>query len=111
MTVERIIPAIITAAVALMFLIIGLVLRKGKGSGLIAGYNTASAEEKRKTDEKALCRFVARLMFFYTGCFGLLSLGIFTGTDSSFSIIMPIFLIVTIIAVIYANTGNRFKKK
>ena len=111
MSIERIIPACITAAVAIMFLIIGLVLRKGKGAGLIAGYNTSSADQKRKTDEKALCRFVARLMFFYTVCFGLLSLGIFTGTDSSFAFIMPIFLIVTIIAVIYANTGNRFKKK
>ncbi len=108
---ERIFPALITLAVAVMFLIFGLVFRKGKGTGLIAGYNTASAEEKRKTDEKALCRFVARLMFFYTACFGLLSLGILTGTDSAFKWIMPIFLIVTVIAVIYANTGNRFKKR
>ena len=64
MPTERIFPALITLAVAIMFLVLGLVFRKGKGAGLIAGYNTASAEEKRKTDEKALCRFVARLMFF-----------------------------------------------
>ena len=111
MSADRIIPTIITLAVTIMFLILGLVLRKGKGAGLIAGYNTASPEEKRKIDEKALCRFVARLMFFYTACFGLLSLGILSGTDSAFAWIMPIFLIVTIIAVIYANTGNRFRKK
>lgn len=111
MPAERIFPALITLAVATMFLVLGLVFRKGKGSGLIAGYNTASAEEKRKTDEKALCRFVARLMFFYTACFGLLSIGIFTGTNYTFALIMPIFLIVTVIAVIYANTGNRFKTR
>lgn len=111
MSADQIIAGSITLAVALMFLIIGLVMRKGKGSGLIAGYNTASAEERRNTDEKALCRFVAKLMYFYTACFALLSLGIYTGFDRAFVWIMPIFLIVTIIAVIYANTGNRFKKR
>ena len=47
MSADRIIATTITLAVAIMFLILGLVLRKGKGAGLIAGYNTSSPEEKR----------------------------------------------------------------
>lgn len=33
-----------------------IVLLTGHGAGLIAGYNTASKEEKSKYDEKKLCR-------------------------------------------------------
>lgn len=40
---------------ALMFAI-SITLLAGKGSWLIAGYNTASAEEKAKYDEKKMCR-------------------------------------------------------
>lgn len=40
---------------ALMFAI-SITLLAGKGSWLIAGYNTASPEEKAKYDEKKICR-------------------------------------------------------
>ncbi len=46
-------------AMALMFFIISIFLFKGKW--LIAGYNTASKEEKKKYDEKKLCRAVSFL--------------------------------------------------
>lgn len=36
--------------------IVSLVLLSGHGGFLIAGYNTASKEEKEKYDEKKLCR-------------------------------------------------------
>lgn len=36
--------------------IMSMVLLMGTGAGLIAGYNTSSAEEKLKYDEKKLCR-------------------------------------------------------
>ncbi len=111
MPADRIVAGSITLAVGIMFLVLGIIFSSGKGSWLIAGYNTSSPEEKRKTDERALCRFVAKLMFFYTACFVLLSLGIYTGLDSAFAWIMAIFLIVTVAALIYANTGNRFKKR
>ena len=42
--------------IAAVFAVISAVLLSGHGAGLIAGYNTASAEEKAKTDEKKLCR-------------------------------------------------------
>lgn len=39
-----------------VMLIMSVVLLTGKGSGLIAGYNTASEKAKSKFDEKKLCR-------------------------------------------------------
>lgn len=41
-----------------LFAIISIVLLSGHGSGLIAGYNTASKEEQGKYDVKKLCRIV-----------------------------------------------------
>ncbi len=38
--------------------VMSLVLLSGRGSGLIAGYNTASTEEKKRYDEKRLCKTV-----------------------------------------------------
>lgn len=85
------------------------VLFMGKGSFLIAGYNTASEEEKRKYDEKKLCRatgsYLAVLTFLVLGAeimgenipnwyTGLLTAGIIVGT---------------IFFLIYANLGCRAK--
>ena len=44
--------------VAVLFAVISIVLISGHGANLIAGYNTASAEEKKRYDEKKLCRVV-----------------------------------------------------
>lgn len=38
--------------------ILSIVLLSGRGANLIAGYNAASEEEKRKYDTKKLCRIV-----------------------------------------------------
>lgn len=43
-------------AVTALFGAISLALLLGRGSWLIAGYNTASPEEKQKYDQKRLCR-------------------------------------------------------
>ncbi len=44
--------------VGILFAIISAVLISGHGENLIAGYNTASREEKNKYDTKKLCRVV-----------------------------------------------------
>lgn len=41
--------------VVIILVIISVLLLSGKGSFLIAGYNTASKEEKEKYNEKKLC--------------------------------------------------------
>lgn len=54
---DKIIAFVIQFAFIALLVILGIVFSKGKGSSLIAGYNTAGPEEKKKYDEKALCRF------------------------------------------------------
>ena len=49
-------PDWVLPAVTALFAVLSLVLLLGKGSWLIAGYNTASPEEKKRYDEKRLCR-------------------------------------------------------
>lgn len=61
---------IVHLVVAGIFLVLGTVFAFGKGSFLIAGYNTASAEEKAQYDEKKLCRAVSKLMFAQFGGVG-----------------------------------------
>ena len=51
-----------------LFVLLGVVFAAGKGTGLIAGYNTASAEEKANYDKKKLCKAMSRLMFALAGC-------------------------------------------
>lgn len=47
---------IILLVLAMVFLVMAVFLLLGKGSWLIAGYNTASREERAKYSEKKLCR-------------------------------------------------------
>lgn len=58
----------------LLFLILSVFLLMGKGGWLIAGYNTASEEEKRKYDEKKLCRSMGATMLVITIGMSALSL-------------------------------------
>jgi len=54
--------AIVTSIVLIIVIIVMLVmlitLLMGKGNFLIAGYNTATAEEKAKYNDKLLCRII-----------------------------------------------------
>ena len=50
---------IVYLLVLVLFLTFAVVLSRGKGSFLIAGYNTLSESEKAKYDEVALAKFIA----------------------------------------------------
>lgn len=49
--------------VPILFLIVSIVLLSGRGAWLIAGYNTLSKDEKKKINEKRLCRELGVLLF------------------------------------------------
>ena len=98
-------------AVIALLVGLGLVFSAGKGTFLIAGYNTASKEEKDRYDEKALCRFVGRLMFVLAVCQGLMALGALWAGMWLFRTGCAAFLAAVLGGVIYANTGRRFQKK
>lgn len=59
---------VIRLLVAASFLVLSIVFSRGKGTSLIAGYNTASPEEKARYDEKRLCRAMSRLMLVLALC-------------------------------------------
>ena len=50
----------------ILFAIISVILISGHGANLIAGYNTASREEKNRYDTKKLCRVVGIGLVFIT---------------------------------------------
>ena len=96
---------------AVFFLVLGVIFFLGRGARLIAGYNTMPKEERARYDEKALCRFMGKLMFYCAVCMLLM------GADKirphqGFGAAGMIWLAIgAVAAVIYANTGNRFLKK
>jgi len=98
---------------ALVFLLwaLGALLFSGRGGFLIAGFNTLTPEERAKYDQKALCRFVGKLLFALSGCFLLIGVGAFLDRLSLVLIGVFLTLILVFGGTVYANTGNRFQKK
>lgn len=93
-----------------LFLVLGVFLSMGKGSFLIAGFNTLPKEEKEKYDKVALCKFMGKAMFGL--CFSMVFwvLSDYLNIQWLFIIGIVLFMGIIIFILIYANTGNRFKK-
>ena len=53
---------IIIAIIIVLFNVLGIYLSTGRGTFLIAGYNTMPKEEKEKYDAVALCKFMGKMM-------------------------------------------------
>lgn len=100
---------IIHLAMMLSFIVLGSVFMSGKGVWLIAGYNTSSAYEKSRTDEKALCRFMGKSMFVLAACWIPICLSDILDKMWLLWAGLGLFFIAVMVIVIYANTGNRFK--
>jgi len=88
-----------------------IALLTGRGSFLLAGYNLKPKSEKEKYDAPAMCKFMGKIMVpisilvALTGIEALrdvLWLWVVTGT---------IIVVLLVFAIIYTNTGNRFKKQ
>lgn len=104
---------IIILAVALLFFIMSIFLFNGKGKWLIAGYNTLSKEERKKYDERKVCRAMGSLCIV---CCVMLCIMAYMGyrVDSGimneiymlpFALIFAAVILTTVIAVIrYLNT-------
>ena len=98
---------IIFLPIALMLFALAIVILKGKGDGLIAGYNTASKEEQEKYNIKRLRIVVAAILLFVpalilvAACFDDI-----TGITLDF---LPVLLIVVVVGIILANTWCKKK--
>ena len=92
---------------AIAFIALALTFLAGKGDMLIAGYNTASQEERNKVDIHrlrilmAICSFLAAALCVFLGFFG---------EDKGKSMIAAIvFVVLTIIIIILSNTWAKKK--
>lgn len=94
--------------VAVICFIISVVLITGHGSGLIAGYNTASKEEKDKYNEKKLCKVAGFGMTAITIILIIMAL-FYKLLPASFSYILEAYIIIDAITMIIL--GNTICKK
>ena len=94
--------------IVIMF-VLGMVILSGKGDSLIAGYNTASEEERREVNIKRLRIVVAGICILSPV---VISLPVFIGKEGDTSLHLftafCVFLM-TIIVVILANTWCKRK--
>jgi len=101
---------IVYLIIMLPFLIFAIVLSQGKGAFLLAGFHTIAQEDQEQYDEKALARFMGKMMYGYCFCVLLWILNELFHTQWVFHVGLVLFVALTIFLLIYANTGNRFKK-
>lgn len=93
--------------IALMMVVLAFVILKGKGDGLIAGYNTASKEEQEKYNIKRLRIVVAAMILFVpamimvAACFDDI-----TGITLDF---LPVLLIGVVVGIILVFTWCKKK--
>ena len=101
----------ICGGLCLLFVVMGISLLAGRGAWLIAGYNTMPKKERERYDERALCRFMGKLMLYCAACVLLMAADeVWPGRGLWFA--GTAWLIIgAVFAVIYANTGGRFLKK
>ena len=102
---------VVNILVLFLFVALGIGFAKGKGVDLIAGYNTMSAAEKAKFDEKALCACMARMMFCLAGAWCVLSIGIQADLAWLTGLGFALFFGVIVFFLIYMNTGDRLNTK
>lgn len=93
---------IVSIALAVVFLVLAVIFLMGKGDKLIAGYNTASEEEKRKVDIHRL-RIIMTIVSVITAVFCFVQP--FLGSDPQVHLASGvIFFLVLMIFIILANT-------
>lgn len=93
---------IVSIIFAAAFIALAVVFLMGKGDFLIAGYNTASEEEKKTVNIKRLRRLMAVIMVFTAVFCGILPT---TGHDVPLQLAATgIYLVITLAFVILANT-------
>jgi len=103
--------SIVYFVILVPLLVFAIVLSRGKGASLLAGYNTLSESKKEHYDEVALCQFMSKIM--YGVCFSIL---LFAGSElfgyhSLFTLGIMLLFFLIVFAVVYSNSNDRFKKK
>ena len=94
---------------ALLLAIVGAIIRSGKASWLIAGYNTMTKEEKEKYNQKGLSRFISNVIFI-CAFIEVVEARVQYLKHMPAAVVGYILIVALVVgAAIYANTGNRFR--
>ena len=101
---------LIHLAVIALFAGLGALFSKGKGAFLIAGYNTMSRAKKARYDQRALCRFMGKLMFALAACWVPVALGTTLELEWLYGVGIAAYVLVIAGGLIFANTGHRFQR-
>ena len=96
-----------------LLLILGLLIRLFNLSFLIAGYNTSTAKQKSRWNEKKLTQFIGSLL---VACGGvLLAGGALIAVDAAAEVALgaswTVFCAVMVWGLIFVNTNQRFKNE
>lgn len=87
-----------------LFAVFAIVLFSGRGSMLIAGYNTSDKKEKAKYDEKKLGWVTGGAMSVLAIMFLVLALSFESVSSSAFYVLIAVVVVVCIITVVLCNT-------
>jgi hypothetical protein len=98
---------IVSIVFAVMFLVLAVIFLMGKGDMLIAGYNTASEEERAKINIKRLRVLMAILSVITAGYVSILPIIGDNPQDQMGALF--VFFAITIIFIILANTWAKKK--
>lgn len=97
-----------TIIIAALLLALGIVILAGKGDMLIAGYNTASKEEKEKYDIKKLRLLLGLLLIILAACsFLLVPEQTKTPTYVFFAVVVALVIATLILANTWAKKKDR----
>ena len=93
---------------ALLFLVLGIVFACGKGTFLIAGYNTLPEEKKTRYDARRILKSMSRMMFSCVGCMAVGILG--SIVDAPWLVVLGIVLTVLVIAFFLIRINRESKR-
>lgn len=100
---------IILFFIFVVFLLFGIMLSLGKWAFLISGYNMMSEEEKKKYNEKAMCKFMGKVAFSIAFCIILSMLSLYTNEKVLRDVAFIAIFLICIFAIIYLNVAKKFK--
>ncbi len=110
MTKGDIFSLVITGLLALGILAAAVLLLCGKGGRLLAGYNTMTPEERAAFDERALCRFWGKILLPMGAFLPMAAVGGIYDKVWPALAYLALVLGLVAFAIIYSNTGKRFRK-
>lgn len=92
------------------FVLLGVVFASGKGTGLIAGYNTATRRGESKLRQKMkLCKAMSRLMFALAGCWLVIASSEVFKEIALLWIGLALFLVISVFGAVYVNRGCKVR--